>query len=100
MARRKSGVLCDPMDRPDAVSDVADCDPKKPNRRADAAQRRRFFEPAGVGSDRDEPGDTQRRRPARRAGGRRAAFFHRADRLLGLTAFVTALQPFRPEELR
>ena len=63
MARRKSGVLCDPMDRPDAVSDVADCDPKKPNRRADAAQRRRFFEPAGVGSDRDELGDTQRRPP-------------------------------------
>ena len=63
MARRKSGVLCDPMDRPDAVSDVADCDPKKPNRRADAAQRRRFFEPAGVGSDRDELGDTQQRRP-------------------------------------
>ena len=36
----------------------------------------------------------------RRAGGRRAAFFHRADGFLGLTAFVTTLQPFRPGELR
>jgi uncharacterized protein YjbI with pentapeptide repeats len=36
------------MDRPDAVSDVADCDLKKPNRRAEAAQRRRFFEPRAV----------------------------------------------------
>src|SRR3984957_15179314 len=33
---------------PDAVSDVADCDPKKPNRRADSAQRRRPFEPRAV----------------------------------------------------
>jgi len=32
----------------DAVSDVADCHPKKPNRRADPAQRRRFFEPRAV----------------------------------------------------
>jgi hypothetical protein len=33
---------------PDAVTDLADCDPNKPNRRADATQDRRFFEPLPI----------------------------------------------------
>ena len=48
-ACRKSGVLSDALrSAPDAVTDVADCDPNKPNRRADATQHHRFFEPLPI----------------------------------------------------